>query len=116
MKNRTYRPLLHFHDSRLISYQILNRFEVFSRMIASTRPLATKFQPIYSSKGRWVGTMIPRKQVNEDGGDQAGNVSRREMLNRLLLSAGHRRCPPVLGSLVAISVLESLSKGDNKDD
>ncbi|KAG6397077.1 hypothetical protein SASPL_143238 [Salvia splendens] len=114
-------------------------------MIASTRPLATKFRPIYSSKGRWgnsivsdyhslliydklshnnnqaialifasVGTMVPRKQVNEDGGDQAG--IEKGNAEPIVTFSRPPPLPPVLGSLVAISVLESLNKGDNKED
>ncbi|KAL1569107.1 hypothetical protein AAHA92_00624 [Salvia divinorum] len=81
-------------------------------MIASTRALATQFRPIYSSKGRWAGTMTPRKQVNEDGGEgiEKGNSE------SIVTFSRRPPLPPVLGSLVAISVLESLNKADNKDD
>lgn len=61
-----------------------------------------------------VGTMIPRKQVNEDGGDQAG--IEKENAEPIVTFSRPPPLPPVLGSLVAISVLDSLNKGDNKDD
>ena len=55
--------------------------------------------------------MIPRKQANEDGGDQAG--IEKGNAEPIVTFSRPPPLPPVLGSLVAISVLESLN---NKDD
>ncbi|KAH6777544.1 hypothetical protein C2S52_006991 [Perilla frutescens var. hirtella] len=82
-------------------------------MIASSRQLATKIRPIYSSKGRWVGTMSPRKQTNEDGG---GACIEKEKVEPIVTFSRPPPLPPVLGPLVAISMLESWNTKDNNGD
>ncbi|KAL2517168.1 Uncharacterized protein Adt_13415 [Abeliophyllum distichum] len=81
--------------------------------IASSRSLARKFSPIFSSEGRWVGIMTPKKQVNDDAGE--ANIQK-EKAEPVAAFSRPPPLPPFLGPLVALSMLESWTKHDNNDD
>ncbi|KAI3453749.1 hypothetical protein Pfo_010412 [Paulownia fortunei] len=86
---------------------------VLMHMNASSRPLVSKFRPICSSKGRWVGTMNPRKLTNDNTGEALIEKEKAEPI------VAFSRPPPLslfLGPLVALSMLESWNKRDNNDD
>ncbi|KAK6129978.1 hypothetical protein DH2020_036260 [Rehmannia glutinosa] len=82
-------------------------------MIASARPLVSKLKPICSSKGRWVGTMTPRKQTNDNN---AGEAHMEEKAEPIVAFSRPPPLSPFLGPLVALSMLESWNKRDNNDD
>ncbi|CAA2986568.1 Hypothetical predicted protein [Olea europaea subsp. europaea] len=83
------------------------------RRVATSLPLASKFRPIFSSEARLVGTMTPKKQVNDDAGEAHIEKDKAEPI------AAFSRPPPLppfLGPLVALSMLESWTKHDSNDD
>ncbi|GFP91861.1 hypothetical protein PHJA_001330100 [Phtheirospermum japonicum] len=82
-------------------------------MRTTASSLVSKLRPIYSSKGRWVGTMTPRKQITYNMND--GHM---EKANAEPIAAFSRPPPlsPFLGPLVALSMLESWYKQDNNDN
>ncbi|KAL8503425.1 hypothetical protein ACS0TY_022245 [Phlomoides rotata] len=82
-------------------------------MTAASRQLVTKLGPVSSSKGRYVGTMIPRKQTNEDAGEARIQKERAEPI---VAFSKPPPFPPVLGPLVALSILELWNKRENNDD
>ncbi|KAL3818031.1 hypothetical protein ACJIZ3_003936 [Penstemon smallii] len=83
------------------------------RGTASLRAILRELKPTYSSKGRWVGTMTPRKQTNDNA-----NEAHIEKDKAQPIAAFSRPPPfhPFLGPLVALSMLESWTKRDNCDD
>ncbi|KAL3499307.1 hypothetical protein ACH5RR_038400 [Cinchona calisaya] len=77
--------------------------------------VASKFRRIHSSEGRWVGTMTPKKQANDDAGE--GRVAESEAdPDPTVAFSRPPPLPPVLGPLVAFSLLDSWLKRDSNDD
>ncbi|KAM3263281.1 hypothetical protein P3L10_000275 [Capsicum annuum] len=77
-------------------------------------PAITKFiRTTFPSGSRIVGTMTPKKQANDDAGEAQIKVENAEPL---VAFSRPPPIPPFLGPLVALSLLESWSKRDNKDD
>lgn len=60
-----------------------------------------------------VGTMIPKKQANDDAGEAQMKA---ENIEPLVAFSRPPPIPPFLGPLVALSLLESWSRRDSKDD
>lgn len=60
-----------------------------------------------------VGTMVPRKQTNEDASETR---IQKEQAEPLVAFSKPPPLPPVLGSVVALSMLELWNKRDNNDD
>ncbi|KAG8375002.1 hypothetical protein BUALT_Bualt10G0054200 [Buddleja alternifolia] len=83
------------------------------RGTACLRPLANKFRPAQSSRGSWVGTITPRIQTNEDAGEA---LVEKEKAEPIVAFSRPPPLPPFIGPLVALSMLDSWTKGDNNDD
>lgn len=62
---------------------------------------------------RAVGTVSPRKQTNEDAGEQC---ILKENVEPMVASSRPPPGPPVIGSLIALSFLDYWIKRDNRDD
>ncbi|XP_012834294.1 PREDICTED: uncharacterized protein LOC105955136 [Erythranthe guttata] len=82
-------------------------------MTASFRALSSKFRPVYSSKGRWAGTVTPRKLANDNPSE--ARFAKEESEPKVAF-ARPPLLPPLLGPLVALSVMQSSTKWDNNDD
>ncbi|CAN4077677.1 unnamed protein product [Withania somnifera] len=76
-------------------------------------PTITKFRTMFPSGSRIVGTMIPKKQANDDAGEAQMKA---ENVQPLVAFSRPPPIPPFLGPLVALSLLESWLKRDSKDD
>ncbi|KAL3619237.1 hypothetical protein CASFOL_036807 [Castilleja foliolosa] len=75
--------------------------------------LVSKLRPICSAKGRWVGTMTPRKQISDDISQGHMKEDNAEPI------AAFMRPPPIspfLGPLVALSMFDSWCKRDCNDN
>ncbi|CAA0838182.1 Unknown protein [Striga hermonthica] len=75
--------------------------------------LVRRFRPISSSRGRWAGTLTPRKQSNDDASEARVE---KEKVEPITTFSRPPPFSPFLGSLVALSMLQSWSKRDNNDD
>ncbi|KAL0408155.1 UNVERIFIED_CONTAM: hypothetical protein Sradi_1749900 [Sesamum radiatum] len=82
-------------------------------MTAASRTLVGKFRPIGASGGRWVGTVTPRKGTNDNAGEACVE---KEKAEPIVAFSRPPALPPFLGTLVALSVLESWTKRDSSDD
>lgn len=60
-----------------------------------------------------VGTMTPRKLTNDNAGE--AHIKKDEA-EPIVAFSRPPPLPPILGPLVALSILESWSKWDNNDD
>lgn len=76
-------------------------------------PALTKFKTIFPAGGKLVGTMIPKKQANDDAGEAQMKA---ENIEPLVAFSRPPPIPPFLGPLVALSLLESWSRRDSNDD
>nr|GLL27658.1 uncharacterized protein LOC105158209 [Ipomoea trifida] len=72
-----------------------------------------KLKSIHKPKGRWVGTMTPRRQVNDDA--REGQIEK-ENHDPVVAFSRPPPLPPFIGPLVALSLLQSWSKRDGNDD
>ncbi|KAL0447895.1 UNVERIFIED_CONTAM: hypothetical protein Slati_1917400 [Sesamum latifolium] len=79
-------------------------------MTATSRTIVSKFRPIGASGGRWV---TPRKGTNDNAGEACVE---KEKAEPIVAFSRPPTLPPFLGTLVALSVLESWTKRDSNDD
>ncbi|KAK4338455.1 hypothetical protein RND71_042942 [Anisodus tanguticus] len=76
-------------------------------------PAIAKFRTMFPSGRRFVGTMTPKKQANDDAGEAQMKA---ENIEPLVAFSRPPPMPPFLGPLVALSLLGSWSKRDSNDD
>ncbi|CAH9069032.1 unnamed protein product [Cuscuta europaea] len=74
-----------------------------------------KLKPTHQFKGRWVGTITPRKQGNDDGEAGEGQIGKGNH-DPIIAFSRPPPIPPFMGPLVALSLLPSWFKRDGNED
>ncbi|XVF52957.1 hypothetical protein PTKIN_Ptkin05aG0059600 [Pterospermum kingtungense] len=80
-------------------------------------PAKYKFKKLYPMAGSWgtVATSTPKKQENDDFKEGQGSVSN-DRTEPIVAFSKPPPQPPILGPLVALSLLETWSRRDGDDN
>ncbi|CAK9180762.1 unnamed protein product [Ilex paraguariensis] len=75
-----------------------------------------KFKPIFSVEGAWgtMATTMSKKQANTNAGEE-GQIAK-DKADPIVAFSRPPPVPPVLGPLVALTLLETWSSRDSSDD
>ncbi|KAI4326911.1 hypothetical protein L6164_019430 [Bauhinia variegata] len=86
------------------------------RGLVALLPAEKRFIRLYRFKGSWgtVATSAPKKQ--EDNKSDKGGLVTKEKMDPIVTFTRPPPLPPLLGPLVAISLLETWSSRDTDDD
>ncbi|KAI4326910.1 hypothetical protein L6164_019430 [Bauhinia variegata] len=87
------------------------------RGLVALLPAEKRFIRLYRFKGSWAGTVAtsaPKKQ--EDNKSDKGGLVTKEKMDPIVTFTRPPPLPPLLGPLVAISLLETWSSRDTDDD